>query len=416
MKIRLLLFCWMVILFGVVSRSNAGVAEFADYFDVDLEKDEIPSVTELETYFSKYDEYNKKYGSLYDLLGDFDSEFYTAIATYGTQEKRIKGESEDLYLEFLAMIPKKYYQYVGPMLFEVPNMSEKVLNLPGIKETKNKFPTRIAEQVKDIENLEFMSPSLYFLLMPEAWPGYQEDIERPKMTPYHPKIVYNPEFYAAIKKLVKPEKFMPGYKEDAKLSKSDLRTLYPTKDTLITSADIKAFISTIDEVDDWANKPENEFLLSRVGIMWVLYEKDHGIGKYVPAGLKDLVNPCVRLVQKSRILGKEAELAKIVAKEGFSLNEWAYTCDKTIKAYRLANIRSGVVRAIREYQRGIYDDEIKGMSPYTQNVRFATMQSIIQAHKAPLADVLEFKKNRQEFDEKLKKHKFKLFGYPINKY
>lgn len=394
----------------------AGVADFADFFDINLEKDEIPSQEELENFIKKYDEYNKKYNSFYDLLDDFDQEFYLQIAAYGNQEKRMKGESEDLYLEILSMIPKKYYQYLGPMLFEVPNMSEKILNLPGIKETKNKFPTRIAEQVKDIENLEFMSPSLYFLLMPEAWPGYKFDIERPQMTPYYPKIKYDPQFYAAIKNLVKPEKYMPGYKEETKLSKSDLRTIYPSKDTLLTSADIKAFMATIDAVDDWVKIPQNELMLSRVGILWRAYEREHDIGKYVPSGLKDLVNPCTRLVQKARILHKERELAQIVVKEGFSLNEWAYTCDKTIKAYRLANIRNGVVMAIRQYRKGLYDDEIKGMSAYTQNMRFATMQSIIKAHEAPLADVIEFKKNRKEFREKLQKHGFKLFGYPINRY
>lgn len=404
------------IMMGLLHPAWAAVSDFADFFDITLEEDSLPSQEDLEKTVAKYDEYNKKYKSFYDLLGDFDREFYVTIANYGMQEKRLKGESEDLYLEFLSMMPKKYYQYLGPMLFEIPNMSEKVLNLPGIKETKNQFPTRIAEQVKDIENLEFMSPMYYFLLMPEAWPGYKEKIEQPQMTPYYPKTNYNPQFYAAIKKLVQPEKFMPGYQEDGKKSKSDLRTLKPTKDSLLTSADIQAFIATVDAVDDWANNPRNQFLLSRVGILWMTYEKEDEIGKYVPSGLKDLVNPCARLVQKARILGKERELAMLVAKEGFTLNEWAYTCDKTIKAYRLANIRSGAVQAVREYSKGLYDDEIKGMSNFTQNVRFATMQSIIQAHKAPLRDVLEFKKNRQQFQEKLEQHKFKFFGYPINRY
>jgi len=56
------------------------------------------------------------------------------------------------------------------------------------------------------------------------------------------------------------------------------------------------------------------------------------------------------------------------------------------------------------------------MSPFTQNVRFATMQSIIQAHKAPLSDVIEYKKNRDEFETKLKKRGFSLFLHPINRY
>ena len=413
---KILNWCLALMIASFPGIAGAGVAEFADFFDIDLEKDELPTQEELEDFVKKYDEYNKKYNSFYDLLGDFDQEFLITIAAYGNQEKRLKGKNEDLYLEILSRIPKKYYQYLGPMLFEVPNMSEKILNLPGIKETKNKFPTRIAEQVKDIENLEFMSPALYFLLMPEAWPGYKMDIERPQMTPYYPKVQYDQQFFAAIKKLVRPEKYMPGYEEKTKLSKSDLRTIHPDKNTLLTSADIKAFMATIDEVDDWAKEPQNELMLSRVGILWRTYEKEQGIGKYVPSGLKDLVNPCARLVQTSRILHKERELAEIVAKEGFTLNEWAYTCDKTIKAYRLANVRNGVVTAIRQYRKGLYDDEIEGMSAYTQNVRFATMQSIIKAHEAPLADVIEFKKNRQEFRKKLQQHDFNLFGYPINRY
>ena len=407
----LVLFCFLL--------SNdclAAISDFAEYFDVDMEKDTLPTIEELNKTIEKYDEYNKKYNNYYDLVGEFDRDFYITISTYGMQEKRIKGESEDFYIEFLSLIPKKYYQYLGPQLFEVPNMSEKILNLPGIKETKNQFPTRIAEQVKDIEDLEFLSPHLYFLLMPEAWPGYKEDIEYPQMTRYYPKIRYNKDFYESIKKIVKPEKFMPGYKDDGKKTKSDLRTLKPTKDSLLTSADIKAFISTIDAVDNWSNDPQNKFLLSQATILWSTYEREDEVGKYVPSGIMDLVHPCYRLAQKARILGKERELAMLVANEGFTLNEWAYTCDKTIKAHRVANVRTGVVQALREYQKGIYDDETYGLSTYTRNIRFATMQSIIQAHKAPLNDVIEYKKNRKEFEEKLKKHGFMLFGYPISRY
>ena len=48
----------------------------------------------------------------------------------------------------------------------------------SIKETKNKFPTRIAPQLADIEDLEFLSPYLYYLLMPEMWPENRRSPER----------------------------------------------------------------------------------------------------------------------------------------------------------------------------------------------------------------------------------------------
>ena len=56
----------------------------------------------------------------------------------------------------LENMHKEYYQYIGPYLHTVPTISEKVLNMPGIKETKNKFPTRIAPQVADIEDIEIV--------------------------------------------------------------------------------------------------------------------------------------------------------------------------------------------------------------------------------------------------------------------
>ncbi len=407
---------FVLFLFFYANVVRATASDFADFFNIDLEQNVLPTQQELEKILSKYDVYNKKYRNLYDLLGDFDEEFYLAISTYGMSEKRIKGVNEDLYLEFFRNIPQKYYQYLGPMLFEVPDMSDKVLNLPGIKETKNKFPTRIAKQLTDIEDLEFMSPALYFFLMPEAWPDYKEKIEQPQSVRFYPKISYNGNFYAAIKRLIKPEKFMPGYKEDSKKSKSDLRTINPNKNSLLTSADVKAFIATIDDVDDWSKQKENRFLIYRWGSILRLYEKEDPVGKYVPSGLKDLLHPCARLVQTAKVIGKERELSLLVEKQGFTLNGWAYTCDKTIKAYRLANIRSEMVKALREYRRGIYDDEFKKLSIFTRNAREATMQSIVEAHNAPLSDVLEYKKNRKEFEQKLKEKDYHLFSYPINRY
>ena len=401
---------------GIVSQANAGVGDFAPFFEMDLDKDKLPTMEELYLLMKKHEVYNRKYDSYFDLLGDFDEEFKNTIASYGMQEKRLKGESEDQYIEFLSHVPKKYYQYIGPQLFEVPNMSEKVLNLPGIKETKNKFPTRIAKAVKDIEGIEHLSTHLYFLLMPELWGEADEEVEYPRLAPYFPKLIYNENLGPILRKFVKTEKFKPGYKEDTRKTKSDLRTLHPTKDSLLTSADIKAFLATIDEVNEWANQFENIDMFSRATILWNMYDREDPVGKYVPAGYLDLIHPCARFAQKSKILGKEKELGAIVAKKGFTLNEWAYTCDKTIKAHRLTNIKTHMVRLVREFKQGYYDYDIKSLSNFTQNVRFALMQGIIQAHKAPMSDVLEYRKNRLEFEEKLKKHNFKFFNHKVYRF
>ena len=388
--------------------ASAAMADYKQEFEINLEKDPLPSLAELEEVFNRENRYyDKKYHSLWELTGEFDADFYARAATYGINEKRLKWEEEEHTLEILAALPKEMYPYIGPMLFEIPNMSEKVLNMPGIKETKNQFPKRIAPQLKDIEDIEFLSPFLYYILMPEMWPENARKIEQPQMTPYHPKVVYNPDFYAALKKLVPPEDFMSDAMQK-KPGRSELRTIKPTPDSLLTSADIQAFVRTIDAVEDWYQTGDNRYQLSRISSMLWSYEFDENPA--VVAGLREGVNPCARLVQKARLMGQELELAKKVAGEGFTLNEWAYTCDKTIKAYRLSRISSSLMLAIRAYKSGLYDDEISKLSPKSQAFRYATMQAIVSAYNAPLADVVEVQKNRPLLEKQWKKYDFKLAG------
>ena len=135
--------------------ADAAMADYKQEFEINLEEDTLPSMAELEEIFNRENRYyDKKYHTFWDLTGEFDPDFYARAATYGINEKRLKWEEEEHTLEILAALPKEMYPYIGPMLFEIPNMSEKVLNMPGIKETKNQFPKRIAPQLKDVEDIE----------------------------------------------------------------------------------------------------------------------------------------------------------------------------------------------------------------------------------------------------------------------
>lgn len=387
--------------------------DFFDYFEVDLEKDVLPSLDDLKKMNKDGANYNKKFKSLFDLTGDFDNEFFVKAIGYGMQEKRIKAFNEDSLIDLFKRLPEKYYQYFGPMLFEVPGFPKKILNLPAIKKTKNQFPKRIAKQLEGIDNLEFLSPSLYHILMPEVWPDYEEKIEKPKMRRFASKYVYDKKFYEKLAKIVKPDDFGVGKKEVKSVSKSDLRTLNVKKDSLITAADITAFAETIDEVNDWANTQENIYLFSTTSVLLFGYEKNDRIGKYVPQGLTDMANPCARFVQKARILGKDKEIARMVAKKGMRLNEWAYICDKSIKAYRVANINIATVQSLRMYKKGFLAHQLAGESVGFQNHVQALIAFAFYIHKAPLRDVLEYRKVKKLFDEKMKKAKFELFGHPV---
>ena len=94
-------------------------------------------------------------------------------------------------------------------------------------------------------------------------------------------------------------------------------------------------------------------------------------------------------------------IIKTVSKEGFDVNEWAYTCDKTIKAYRIARVSSAKIAAMRTYRKGTYNQYINSLKPKYQERQYSTMQSIIEMHKAPKSDVYEVLKNERLVYDKI---------------
>lgn len=403
-----------LITFFVATEALAAAQDYAKYFEIDLDAP-LPALEELQNKYVKPElSYDKRYDYGWNIGEVFDDVFKLTIKTRGGSEKRLPVESEEALLSLLDSIPKEMYEYVGPYLHTVPGISDKILNMPGIKETKNKFPSRIAPQLANIEDLEFLSPALYFILMPEAWPQKMEMLELPKTYPSHPKVSYNPKFYDAIKKLVPPENFMPGAQVENKITRSDIRTLHPDKTSLLTSADVKAFANTLDEVDAFAKRDNNMLDLYNIGLLMDMYEKENGTGLMVNE-VKDMVNPCQRLVQKLRIAGKlkENEFTAIIGKQGFTLNEWAYTCDKTIKAYRVSGVSLSTLDNINAYKNGIYNKDVKAFNKDIAGYQFSVMQSIIEMYQAPMSDVLEAKKNREMLRNKFLEMDKMLVASPI---
>ncbi len=387
------------------------MADYEKYFQVDLDAP-LPDYDTLFYEFKHEDsDYDPRYSSVWDFIGAvFDRGFHDMISSYGGSEKRAKPVEEDALLEMIEAMPKSMYEYIGPMLHETPGISEKILNYPGIKETKHKFPTRIAPQLQHIEGLEFLSPYLYYVLMPEMWPQLDKPVELPPMQSTFPKVSYDAKFYDALKVLVPPEPYQQDYKPDNKLSRSDLRTVDITPNSLLTAADVKAFVNTMDKVNEFGKRHTKQ--LVHAGAMFDFYERKHDGGLPVN-GLKDLVNPCQRLAQRVKIIGKEGEFLHEVVGEGFTLKDWAYTCDKVVKAYRVSYMSTMMLQAIRSYQRGFYDADISLLSPSRQAVQYSTMQSILEMYYAPLNDVVEVRKHRQEIRDKLNAFDYRLAHMPI---
>lgn len=398
------------VVFGSAAAEAVTPADYAGRFEVDM-KEDIPPLEELRKMFAPKPVYDRKFDYFWNIGKIFDKGFAQTIRSYGTRQTRLKWPGEETMLEQLKNTPKEYYPYIGPYLHTIPGISEKVLNLPGIKETKNRFPKRIAPQLADIENLEFMSPALYFVLMPELWKD--NDVSREKMKFQRlPQINrYDTKFIKKVMETVPPEDYAPGATPQEPLQ-SRLRTISPDATSPLTGKDVQAVVRSLEALADYGENINNKAKIIEAGALLDAWENSKGTGAILP-NIKDLVNPCQRLVQKIRMQGMEHEFSAIIAGEGFNMEEWAYTCDKTIKAYRVLRMSTPELMTLLLYKRNVYQNQLNAYPEKIAPSVAVTMQSMVEMYKAPLNDVLEVKKNHQAVKDAFEKIRYRIVFQPI---
>lgn len=401
---------------GITCSAMAVSREAVDYtalFAVNLDEP-LPGLDELKQRYGKNTIYDRRYEFSWNIGQKFDEVFAQTILAYGGSDKRLKNTAEDELVAMIEALPPETYPYIGPYLHTIPDMSPKILNMPGIKETKNKFPERIAPEAQGIKNLEFLSPYLYYLLMPEIWPSYAyraENVE-PKPQPKAPKLVYNQGFFDMVRAMVPPEEFYPNSGE-AKVSwKQSLRTPNPSLSSNLTTADVEAFVETLPEVEKYAAQKGKTEELIVAGMLVNAYENEQG--KALPVNsLKDMVNPCQRLAQRIRLIGDENEFMQIVGKQGMKLDEWAYTCDRVIKAYRVSNMSASDVTAVLNYKQGVYISSVTDLPEYLRAGQLAAMYAVVAMYSAPLSDVAAVRPLRKALDEAWRRADYSLAGMPV---
>ena len=158
-KFLFLLFLWMS-----AFPAHAQLKGYIHIYDVDLQEN-IPYLWRVHEDFKKDTAlYDRKYDYKWRIPTVFNSDFRRKIKTFGSVEKRFNNPDEDAILRDLQRMPKAFYPYIGPMLHNMRGLSGKILDRPGIKETKNKFPDKIASRMQNIPDIEFVSPDLYLFL------------------------------------------------------------------------------------------------------------------------------------------------------------------------------------------------------------------------------------------------------------
>ncbi len=418
MKKRFIIYMCLFTFVCNITNVEARFEKFEKYFKVDMSM-ELPNYQEyLSKIMSSNQLYDRGYTNRFQMSNVFNKQFSSVIREYGQSESRIKNSGEDDLITMLQMLPRDSYQYIGPLLHETVGISDKVLNLPGIKETKNKFPENIADRFKGREGIEFLSPALYFLLIPDIWERkpvnnldepQKEKVQKPKVfdkVPDHIKIKAGIMVETKKEKKVEVKK-----KKDLGL---DLRTLSPSLTSSLTSKDVEAFVSTIDDLEDFANKNNKRNLSKLIVSEMVLdvWEDENGTA-LMQNSLKDIVNPCQRLVLKVKFSGMYDEFSSIVIKQGFTPEEWAYTCDKTIRGFRVTQASPEMAYAVKYHRHGYYDVFYKHLPQKWRDEMKVTELALSKMYAVFKEDVETVKPFAKELNKKFLKNQGMLLVSPI---
>ena len=258
---------------------------------------------------------------------------------------------DDIY-RLILMLPKYAYQYIGPFIHEMPYVSDRILNIPGIKETKGKFPTRIAPQMKEYAKKygKYMSTHLYLYLMPEAWAttqrekstfkGYSKIIKIDENTKPDDLFILNNTSLLKKHAILSPEKYRTG-----EALKKQFRPQTPadqvTQTSALTEGDVEAALASFKEIEaEFGNNRFDEFHSAL---------RDMSLSDNNLMG--EMLNPMQTLVDKIDRLPQKERFAKALAKHGFTPQSWGITVDKIIKARRVENMSPAVALNLAAWRR-----------------------------------------------------------------
>ena len=372
-------------------------------FDIDLNEN-VPLIWRLKKeYEHNNSSYDWHYKFSWQISSVFDYKFKQNIHNFGSIEKRIDNPDEESILADLKRTPKAFYPYIGPLLYTVRGLSGKVLDLPGIKGTKNKFPDKIASRLQNIPDIEFASPDMYIFLSPQFWGEDMASLEflhEPlNKQPKTPKIRIDPEFMKKMKQQVNINAYAKGKSPNTTIGH---RHILAGSETPLSTADVRAFINTFDNLKNFSTSGNNGIRLILIEPLINYWDTKNGTNENV-AMLKGIVNPCQSLVRRVKWSSLGQKFQDSIGVEGFGLNEWAYTCDKVIKAYRVSSIPSSHIGFYRNLKKGLY---YKALDKISQNPREKQqtryfLEAIAQMFSTTENDLKAVRPFRMELRQKL---------------
>ena len=110
------------------------------------------------------------------------------------------------------------------------------------------------------------------------------------------------------------------------------------------------------------------------------------------------------------------EFQQIIGKEAFGLDDWAYTCDKTLKAYRVVSQNNAYVTTLNILKKGYFNkmiDQYGYYTPQEKQTQQYFIEAVIQMFSSNYEDIKAVRPFKNEIYQKLLQTGSVFLGTPI---
>lgn len=313
---------------------------------------------------------------------------------------------DDIY-RLLQMLPDYAYQYVGPFINDMPYVPDRIRNIPAIKATRGKFPTRIAPQMKEYAEKygQYMSTYLYIILMPEAWTttsrvessdfkGFNKVVTIDENT--KPSDLFDLHNPTLLKKysMPSPEAYQSGTAFN-RVVRPQTPAKKVTQTSPLTEGDVEAALTSFDDLKRAFGDDRFDEFHTTLRDMSL---SDNNLMGELLNPMQTLADKIGRMPEKYRDTFRET-----LAQTGFTPESWAITADKIIKARRVAKMSPAIALNVgtwRRYKRPPKSFDV--LSPRDRQISWESIQLFVGLYTTTRENLLAVKNYSDKIQQALK--------------
>ena len=250
------------------------------------------------------------------------------------KSERVKEEVTNAVLS----MPSEYRQYIMPAVVDILISSEKTQNMSDVGNEQKKLPVRLPAELEPYaEELQYLDPMYYPLLMPEVWSSSSEH----KDDEHEHIRMLSDTSDADVSEKLKTVSLSENKITDRlyqMVNKEGVSDVQGDEKNKITSSDVSSVLNIISVLADMAEEADEN-----ASFLYNFQDNERA--------LDAVVNPCDAFISNIKQVDTEKTLDVLLEKEKMQENDFVQKCDRIMKAYRFKKLNNAKLRNLLQLRR-----------------------------------------------------------------